>query len=794
MKINYNSILFKSIAILLISFALFAIFMVVSAKNTFQKGYIDTINEKISIIEKYISPSIALNLSYGFEKAVDEIIQNTLKNPEVLLIKVQSKQLSKVIVYTTDGKTIDDFIASEEFIQNTILLDPSTDEKIGELTLVYSNDTYEDYMQEFYGWLTLAIVILQLALIIIVLYFYSSLKKLGELVEFLNSFNPKKPTFIPIHTSSKDEIASIITSTNHMIKNIIKYIEYSKALNLTVSEQQKHLKEAQRMAHVGSWEYDLISKKLTLSDEMYRIINTKSTLELSWEEFLDLISKSDKQKVLNTFENAILNGSNFDLNYSLKLENSNTIHIHTIGKVRSKASGSSKITSVSRDITQEIKSKEIIERLAYYDPLTNLPNRSLFKDRTNQALEQATRNNEKVALIFLDLDHFKLINDTLGHSTGDDLLIYVSNRLKSQIRKSSTIARLGGDEFVILLPNIRDIESVEMIANKLLESLHGKHNINSHQLYITTSIGISIYPDNSKNMEELIANADTAMYDAKHDGRNNYKVYSPNMGSHISEQMSVEQDLREAINNKNELELYYQAKVDTNGYFISGAEALIRWNHPQKGLMFPDDFIEVAESTGMILEMGNWIISEAIHQVQEWNKLGLVGLKMAINLSPRQFQDNNLVPLISSLLQKYHVDPSQVEFEVTETMSMTNIEATLRILNQLKDIGVSVAIDDFGTGYSSLAYLKKFPVNTLKIDKSFVMDIIDDKEDEIIVRTIISMAHSLGFKTVAEGVETLEHANLLKEMECDQLQGYFYSRPIPHDKFTKFLKEYRPNL
>ena len=794
MKINTNSILFKAMSIILISFSIIALFIILSAKHTFQEGYINVIEEKISIIQKSISPSIALNISYGFEKAIVEITQETLNNPDVLLINIKSLQLTNPITYSENNKTISDFIKTNEFISTSNLVDPITLEKIGEVKLVYSNNSYENYMSRFYTWLSVGITLLILSMVILLLYFYSSLKRLGVLENVLKNFNPKRPKHLLVDNNSKDEISSIIKSTNIMIDNIIKYITYSKELNKNISEQQKHLKDAQRIAHVGSWEYNLITQELNLSDEMYRMLKMKKATTINWNNFLDFITQKDKSYIKNIFDNAIKSGSTFNVKYTLDLDNGEYIDIHTIGKVRKKSDGSVKITSVSRDITQDTKNKKTIEKLAYYDALTNLPNRALLKDRLHKALQNAYREKEKVALIFLDLDHFKLINDTLGHSSGDELLIYVSKILKQQLREADTLSRLGGDEFVALLPNVKNTEDAEYIANKLLEALRGKHNIGSHQLYITTSIGISIYPDNSKDMDELITNADTAMYDAKEDGRNNYKLYSKNMGNHISKQMSIEQDLRVAINNESELEIYYQPKIDSRENFICGAEALIRWNHPTKGLLFPDTFIKVAESTGMILEMGNWIITQSIFQIQEWNKMGLVGLKVAINLSPRQFQDKDLVPLISSLIKKYHINPNQLEFEVTETMSMTNIEATLRILHELIELGVSVAIDDFGTGYSSLSYLKKFPVNTLKIDKSFVIDMQENDEDRIIVETIISMAHTLGFKTVAEGVETEEHVKLLKDMGCDQLQGYHYSRPIPKDQFTKFLEDYSPNL
>ncbi|MDA3908350.1 MAG: EAL domain-containing protein [Sulfurimonas sp.] len=445
------------------------------------------------------------------------------------------------------------------------------------------------------------------------------------------------------------------------------------------------------------------------------------------------------------------------------------------------------------DITNDIKNKKTIEKLAYYDSLTGLANRTLLRDRMNKAIQSAKREKTKLAIIFLDLDHFKLINDTLGHSVGDDLLIHIAEILKVHIRESDTLARLGGDEFVILLPSVKSNIDAQNVASKIQQTLQSKHDIGNHQLYITSSIGVSLYPNHGEDAEELIRNADTAMYEAKNSGRNNYKIYSKSMGNYIDQQMHLEKDLIQAVKNKTGIEVFYQPKIDSISSFISGAEALVRWRHPTNGMIFPDQFIHIAESTGLMIELGNIIIEESIFQVQEWNKLGLVGLKIAINLSARQFQGSNLVTFISSMLLNYQVSPSQVEFEITETLSMTNMTNTLRILTELKAIGVSIAIDDFGTGHSSLAYLKKFPVNTLKIDRSFVMDIIENDEDKTIVQTIISMAHSLGLNTVAEGVETLEHVELLQSMDCDQLQGYYFSKAIPKDEFTKFIQNYIPN-
>jgi diguanylate cyclase (GGDEF)-like protein len=545
------------------------------------------------------------------------------------------------------------------------------------------------------------------------------------------------------------------------------------------------------MARVGSFEYNVNTNSFSLSDEYYRILGTKLNTTFTWDVFLALISHDDYIRVTNIFNKAIHTGSQFSIKYMLTLHNKKEIHILTKGKVRKKKDGSVKMTAISMDITKDVKSQKMIEKLAYFDALTGLANRTLLQDRMFKALQTAERKNEKLGVVFLDLDHFKLINDTLGHSVGDKLLIHISEILKNQIRESDTLARLGGDEFLILLPSIKNIKDVETFAAKIQTSLEKKHDIGIHQLYITSSIGVAVYPDHGDNCDELIRNADTAMYEAKNDGRNKFKIYSQSMGNYVDKQLNLEQDLTEAVKGGKEIEVYYQAKIDATTKRVSGAEALVRWNHPKNGLIYPDDFIYMAESTGLMIELGNIIMKQSIAMVKELNNLGFSEQKMAINLSARQFQDANLVPYISETLSLYDVDPSQVEFEITETISMTNMANTLRILNELQEIGVSIAIDDFGTGHSSLSYLKRFPIDTLKIDKSFVMGIVEDEEDKVIAQTIITLAHSLGLKTVAEGVETKEHVQMLQEMGCDILQGYYYSKPIDKNTFKQFLQEYK---
>ncbi len=788
MKTFFNSLLSKTLFILFLSSSIFIGMVFFSANYFFSNGYISMIKEDIASVQANINPMIALNLSYGFDNSIDDIAQTQLKNKKILVLKIDSKLLKKTKFFSNTNKTIKELKKEKNYFSTTDLIDPATSKKIGTITLIYSNKSYKTFMNNFYKYLFIGGIIFILSLFIVGSLLYNTLKNLTSLASSFEKFNPRNPQIIDIDIKSNDEVGIITKSANILLNNLSKYLKSIQKLNETVLEKEAHLKQAQRIANIGSWEYDVVNDKLQLSDEIYRILKTNLKIKINWDDFLSLIIKRDYNNILQSINKAVQNGSTFDLTYTIKTTNGSLIDIRTRGKVRKKQNNSIKIIAVSMDITQENKNKQTIEKLAFYDPLTSLPNRTLLKNRIHKALQNAKREKTKLALMFLDLDHFKLINDTLGHDTGDKLLIYIAGLLKNQLRESDTASRIGGDEFVILVPKVDSLNSIHKIANKCLEALRGQHTIDEHKLYLTTSIGIATYPDNGKDLDTLMTNADTAMYDAKNNGRNNYKFFSKNMTNFISQHLETEQDLRLAIKNKKELEIYYQPKIDTFNNTISGAEALIRWNHPTKGLIFPDEFIHIAESTGLIIEIGNWIIEKCMLDISTWNKNGISGVKIAINLSAKQFQNDNLINHISSMIKKYNIDPKELEFEITETLSMANIDATLTILSELKKIGVSIAIDDFGTGYSSLSYLKKFPINTLKVDKSFVMEMVDDDEDSVIVKTIISMAHSLGFQTVAEGVETKEHVEALKELKCDQLQGYFYSKAIQKNEFVKYIR------
>jgi diguanylate cyclase (GGDEF)-like protein/PAS domain S-box-containing protein len=429
------------------------------------------------------------------------------------------------------------------------------------------------------------------------------------------------------------------------------------------------------------------------------------------------------------------------------------------------------------DITERKQAEESIVFLAHHDPLTRLPNRALLDDRIRQSIAKSRRNGKRAAVLFLDLDRFKLINDTLGHDVGDNLLGVVADRLCKVLRETETVARLGGDEFVIVAPDVDEVERVAVIAQKVVDAMTAPMEVGEHVLHVTTSIGISIYPDDGEDAPALLRNADTAMYHAKESGRNNFQFFTAAMNTAVQERVGIENDLRDALEN-DEFRVFYQPQVDSRTGDVTGMEALIRWQHPQHGMVPPDRFIPVAEETGMIVGIGRWVLLEACRQAKRWHDAGWM-LRIGVNLSARQFQRADLHAQVLEVLDETGLPPSFLELELTESMLMADPEAASHLLQQLAGLGIRLAIDDFGTGYSSLAYLKRFPVSRLKIDRSFVRDLSSDNNDAAIVNAVVAMASSLQMEVIAEGVETEEQLRYLSQQGCHNVQGYYFSRPRP---------------
>ena len=448
--------------------------------------------------------------------------------------------------------------------------------------------------------------------------------------------------------------------------------------------------------------------------------------------------------------------------------------------------GENSMVCVVRDITERTYAEEQIKHLAYHDALTNLPNRLLFKDRLSVALSHAHREESRLAVLFLDLDRFKVINDSLGHNIGDQLLQAVAARIDACVRDSDTVARLGGDEFTILLPGLNRSEDAAPVAAKIIDAVRYPFHIEGREFFITTSIGISVYPEDGADAETLIKNADTAMYQAKELGRDNYQLFNAHVNAKALQRIALEHGLRRALLNE-ELHVHYQPIFDLGTNRIAGMEALLRWKHPQMGLIPPATFIPIAEATGGMVPIGSWALRQACRQAKQWHDAGHTTLSLAVNLSVTQLQQTDLVDTVRSVLEETGLPPHLLELEITESGAMHNPETSIRVLYELKKLGIGISLDDFGTGHSSLSYLKRFPVDTLKIDQSFVQDTTVDPDAAAIVLAIIAMAHSLRLKVIAEGVEYAEQAEFLRAHGCDQLQGYLITRPLPADEVVKLL-------
>lgn len=428
-----------------------------------------------------------------------------------------------------------------------------------------------------------------------------------------------------------------------------------------------------------------------------------------------------------------------------------------------------------------------LSHLAQHDSLTDLPNRMLLNDRLQQAITMAKRHGYRIAVLFMDLDRFKHINDSLGHVVGDQLLQAVAERLQRCVRESDTVGRQGGDEFVVVLSELEAAENAGISAAKLLAALTMPYHVGPHDVIVPVSIGVSIYPDDGENAETLIRNADTAMYHAKENGRNNYQFFRQEMNVRAAERQFIESSLRVALERK-EFSLHYQPKVDLGTGAITGVEALLRWEHPERGFIPPAQFVSIAEDTGLILPIGQWVLSEACRQSREWLDAGFPPVPMAVNISAVEFRSKDFVESVRTILRESKLDPQCLELELTESVLMKHAELTIGMLKALKEIGVQLAVDDFGTGYSSLSYLRQFPIDSLKVDQSFVHEISSHKDDSAIVSAVISMGNSLKKRVIAEGVETREQLDFLTAEGCEEAQGYYFNRPMLADQFAKLLE------
>jgi diguanylate cyclase (GGDEF)-like protein/PAS domain S-box-containing protein len=574
------------------------------------------------------------------------------------------------------------------------------------------------------------------------------------------------------------DIVSVI-ATGHDITEMKQY-------EAKLKDNERRLKEAQKIAKMGSFELEFPGLKLTCSDEIYRILElTPFTLEPSYDHFLNLVHPDDKTLVDTTFHTALQTQQPHSLVHRLLMPDNRVkyvfVYAKTLYDVHDKPI---RTVSIMQDITEQKLAEKRIEFLAHHDTLTGLPNRALAIDRMERAIAHAKRSQTKTALLFIDMDNFKAINDSLGHTMGDMMIQILAMRLQENLRETDTVSRQGGDEFLIILNDIQTIDDVSVIADKLLAEIQKPIVLETHTLASSISIGIALYPNDGDTFETLLQKADTAMYQAKENGGNAYCFFSEEMNDAILNHLHLLNDLKQALQN-NEFELHYQPQIELEHHTLSGIEALLRWNHPQKGLISPAHFIPLAESSGLIVPIGEWVINEACTQAARWCKQGLT-CSIAVNISAVQFKRGDLEQTIHKALLHSGLAPHYLELELTESILIQDTEKVLQCVQRLKSLGVKLSIDDFGTGYSSLSYLKRFAVDKLKIDRSFVYDIAQETENSAIVKAIIQIAKSFGLKTIAEGIEHKECVEVLKAYGCDEIQGFYFAKPMPRHAFLEY--------
>lgn len=540
------------------------------------------------------------------------------------------------------------------------------------------------------------------------------------------------------------------------------------------------LSRAQRIARIGSWEWNLQTQELYFSPELFSILgyDASTAPQVSLEWLYQQIHPSDIPVVRKALGAILESGRSLDLTYRIATCGGNEIVVASQAELEYDHDGHAVLlVGTLLDVTDRARAEQEIHHLANYDSLTGLPNRNLLHDRLQQAIVQSARMQGSVGVLFLDLDRFKGVNESLGHKAGDQLLRTVAERLRVCVRESDTLARVGGDEFVVILSIVADEDGVSSAASKILAIISEPFVIEEQELYLTASIGVAVYPTDGSDVHTLLKHADLAMYQAKDMDRNNFQFFSSDLNVKVMERMVLESSLRRALE-RDEFELFYQAQVDVVERTIIGFEALLRWRHPELGMIAPDKFIPLAEETGLILSIGEWVIRSACRQAKAWQNAGLPPVRMAVNLSGKQFR-TRLDQVVAAILLETGLGASWLELELTESILMRNAAENQQLLQALSGMGCSLSIDDFGTGYSSLAYLKNFPLGRLKIDRSFVRDIITNPDDRAIAKIIIDMAHTLKMEVTAEGVEDHDQLELLKSYGCREIQGFLFSKPLP---------------
>jgi diguanylate cyclase (GGDEF)-like protein len=641
-----------------------------------------------------------------------------------------------------------------------------------------------------------------------------------EFCEQAAKLNSKKNIPIMIMTAQDDQDSVNKAYESGATDFITKPINYAKLnhrirFSLRASEtaeklasRERQLMSAQKAAKMGEWVFEIKKNKFYFSDEVANIFDINKQQITSYDDLMKYVVDEDIYRVRDVFAKLTEKNADYSLEYTIKTGNGKIKRIRQINDVTiNNPESKDRVLGIFQDITDIRNAEKKLKTLSLYDSLTGLPNRQFFKRLLAKTVASSKRHERHFAILDINLDKFMRINTNLGHDVGDRLLIDASQRLKQTIRdsdvlysdqdektfSSGVLAHLGGDDFIILLNDIKSTDDAAKVARRINNVFGESFVVDENEVHMTVSIGIGIYPDDGGNADDLLKKTSTALNNAKETGRNCYRFYTEAMNTLSFQRLSLEISLRKAIEQEQFL-LYYQPKISLDNKRITGAEALIRWNHPDMGLVSPADFIPVAEDTGLIVPMTDWIIAEACRQLSAWRKDGLNLESIAINISPASLLDKNINEHVFKHLRLAGVEASHLDFEITESVLMEDVDVILPILHEFRNIGTSISIDDFGTGYSSLSYLKRLPISKLKIDQSFIRDLMHDKDDSIIVNAVIALAHNLGFSVIAEGVEEQDQLEYLKKHGCDVVQGYYYTRPLPADEYHQWSVQYESGL
>lgn len=608
-------------------------------------------------------------------------------------------------------------------------------------------------------------------------------RPMRELSDTLRNIMLRKDYSIRASKENNDELGDLVDLFNSLLRTV-------EEENASLKTSEERFRKLTALSPVGIFQVDP-KQHLQYVNQRWRDIHGVQDDLPGMQEWFARIHPDDISAVQHAWNRLICEQESIALELRLLRRDQSPLWIHMLASALHDRNGEllGYLGAIS-DIS-ELKAAQIqMETLAFYDPLTGLANRRLFRNRLEKSVKSVLRSGSSMALMFLDMDQFKRVNDTLGHDAGDILLKEVAHRLSHTVRENDTVSRIGGDEFTILLTDVHHTSDVLVVAEKLLHAMAKPIRIKGQDIVTTVSIGITMTPEDSTDANTLMKNADLAMYRAKELGRNNFQFFSEDMNHSILEHLSLEKEINEAIA-RQQFSLVFQPKISLFDFGITGVETLIRWQHPEKGMITPDRFIPVAEETGQILEIGSWVLEQSCRQISSLIRSNVLPehAKVAVNLSARQFTDPHLLQRIRSVLEITNIPPHCLELEITESTLMEDVESAIQIMQEIKKTGVAIAIDDFGTGYSSLAYIKRFPIDVLKVDRSFVMDIPEDKNDMAITAAVIAMAQKLSMTVVAEGVETQEQLQFLRQNNCDEGQGYLFSRPLSLGQLHQFLSE-----